>query len=465
MLPLVALAIFLGLASAILPYGFLIAVAMVPLLAAIAVFNTEFVLVVVIAAIVGVIPAFLLPSLPLGGVVVRAGELLLFMLAVLTFLKPAYRQTPVAAILRPIQSPLVILAVMYIVSITYSVVIKRDAFGLAEARNVVGWLCLPAAVFAFHWRFRRLDLYLHIFSVLVALLLVAQTLFGVQLIFSQRGAEALSQEFNDVIRSSAGPAIFLIGYTLYYALGRAATADWKAFWLVLVIFLTAALVVSFTRGTWAAAFAGLCMFFWVTRVHRLMAGTLVVLAILGIVLSAGLMVVKPKLADVVVERILSIGAEGGQGTSVGARFDENEQAFKAILANPLVGVGVGGAYKQYTSTRGRAVEEGEFTYIHNSYLGLAVKLGLLALLVPFWLYRNIWREWNRHRRSLSANVRGLRLNLAAAVSAITMFMVNGLSQPEWLRLGGLVTLSVLVALVLSASWLLDKEESSSVCVK
>jgi O-antigen ligase len=458
LLALLGIAVFFGLAAAVLPPFFVIAFTMIPLFVAITFVNMELALLVSVAAICGVIPAFLLPQLPVGGVIVRPGELLLMMLTALVYLKTLFRPTPFATILSPLKRPMLLLGVMYVISITYSVVIKKDAFGLAETRNLVGWFALPVAAYAFHWHFRRLDTYLHGFAIVVALLLVAQTVTGVQLIFAQRGAELISQEFSDVIRSSAGAANFLIGYSLYYALGRAATARGKILWIGLVILLGSGLIATFTRGAWAAAFVGLLVFFALTRVHRLIPGVLVVLVLLASLLATGLMVAKPHLMGVVTERILSIKEEGGVGTSVGARFDENEQALKAIKRNPLLGVGIGGDYKTHTSTRGRAIEAGEFMYIHNSYLGFAVKFGLLAMFVPFWIYRNLWREWKRHKPRLHANVQGVRLNMAAAFSAVSMFMVNALTQPEWLRLGGLVTLSLLIAIILSASAKIDIEK-------
>jgi hypothetical protein len=136
-------------------------------------------------------------------------------------------------------------------------------------------------------------------------------------------------------------------------------------------------------------------------------------------------------------------------------LDENRQALGAIANNPALGVGIGGEYKEYTGSRGREVAKGEFTYIHNSYLGLAVKLGVLGFIVPFWIFRNVWQEWKRHKPQLYARVSGYQLNIAAAFSALTMYLINGLTQPEWLRLGGLIVLSLLLALILAASRHLD----------
>jgi len=48
---------------------------------------------------------------------------------------------------------------------------------------------------------------------------------------------------------------------------------------------------------------------------------------------------------------------------------------------------------------------------------------------------------------------------------MSMFMVNTLTQPEWLRLGGLVTVSLLIAMILTASRLIDLEAHAGTKVK
>jgi len=459
------LAAFFGLASAVLPSFFALALILIPITLLVAIFNVELALVVSVASIFGIIPIFLQPSLPIAGVVIHTGEMLLLMLGGLVLIKTLYRPTAIMQTLQPLHAPLIVLGIMYVISITYSVGIKHDAYGLAETRNLVGWIALPVAIYAFRWHFKRMDFYLRAFAVLVALLLVAQTVSGVRLIYADRGAELISEEYSDVIRSSAGAANFLLGYALYYALGRAAMARNKFLWVVLVNLLGLGLIVTFTRGAWFAAFAGMLLFFFITRAHRLMMGALTLTVLFALVLGGGLLVAKPHLIGAVEERLFSVEEEGGKGTSVGYRLNENKQALRAIAHNPVLGVGIGGEYKKYSGTHGREVHEGEFTYIHNSYLGLAVKLGLLAIIVPFWIYRNLWRVWVRHRPVLYGKVEGLRLNLAAAISTMSMFMVNTLTQPEWLRLGGLVTVSLLIAMILTASRLIDLEAHAGTKVK
>lgn len=394
--------------------------------------------------------------MPLFGVVVRPGEVLLIMLFTFLFFKALWRPVVGLEALKPVSAPLTLLGVMYLFSIIYSVVIKKDAYGLAETRNIVGWLALPIATFLLAHLYRRVESYLLAFSALVAILLVTQTVFGVQLIFSERGAEALSSEFQDVVRSSAGASIFLLGYSMYFSLGRAASTRNPVGWLLLFMLLGAGILATFTRGAWLAAAIGFLVFLSLTRIHRHAPWMLLVTALTGLVAFTVMAAVKPRLAEVVVARVESIATEGQRGSSVGARLDENEQAIKAIQRNPFLGVGIGGAYKEYTSTRGTAVQEGEFTYIHNSYLGLAVKVGLVASVIPFWISFILWRRARVHRPKKIEELRGFKLSNAAGQAAIVMFMINALTQPEWLRLGGITVVSILLAITLVATEMMSR---------
>jgi len=158
------LAAFFGLASAVLPYFFALALILIPITLLVAIFNVELALVVSVASIFGIIPIFLQPSLPIAGVVIHTGEMLLLMLGGLVLIKTLYRPTAIMQTLQPLHAPLIVLGIMYVISITYSVGIKHDAYGLAETRNLVGWIALPVAIYAFRWHFKRMDFYLRAFA-------------------------------------------------------------------------------------------------------------------------------------------------------------------------------------------------------------------------------------------------------------------------------------------------------------
>jgi O-antigen ligase len=447
-------AILLGLSIAASPQ--LMAAAMIACaIFALSIVNPIVGLILALCTITGVFPPEMLPVIPLGGFEVRPGEVLLILIGIVSLRNWRKEQNSMRLMLRPIVEPLILLAALYLMGSMYSVFFKNDAYGLAEVRNIVGWFGLLIAIDLLAQDFHQFDSYLRRFAVVVALLMIIQTFFGVQLLFSDRGAEALSERFDNVIRSSAGPANFLIGYAIYYSIGRIALSKTNMHWVAALIILTLGLAATFTRGAWLALIIGLVVFLLMTRRNHIISSNFVVLGFIVFVFFTGFLFANPDLAGVLVDRIASVTEEGEQGTSVGFRLDENSQAIDSILENPFLGVGIGGEYKKFTGTRGTDILFGEFTYIHNSYLGLAVKFGILGLFVPFWIFRNLWLVWIRHRPMAGEPVDGLRLNLAAAIAALCMFMVNSLSQPEWLRIGGILVLSLLTAIVLAVKYHLD----------
>jgi O-antigen ligase len=90
--------------------------------------------------------------------------------------------------------------------------------------------------------------------------------------------------------------------------------------------------------------------------------------------------------------------ETAQTTSLQWRDFEVEKALQAIAKQPLTGVGLGNRYRALTVfmkeasgwwTRGSiaAGEVSRFTrYVHNSYVSIAVKMGIPGLIAILWFY-------------------------------------------------------------------------------
>jgi O-antigen ligase len=91
-------------------------------------------------------------------------------------------------------------------------------------------------------------------------------------------------------------------------------------------------------------------------------------------------------------------AETSQTESLQWRTFETEKALQSIKEHPLTGVGLGNRYRELTAfqseasgyyTRGSiaADEVSRFTrYVHNSYVSLAVKMGLPGLFAILWFF-------------------------------------------------------------------------------
>jgi O-antigen ligase len=106
---------------------------------------------------------------------------------------------------------------------------------------------------------------------------------------------------------------------------------------------------------------------------------------------AGMFVVKPKVATALVERFTGIGQEISSGASFGWRMRENEAAIESIIKHPLLGVGIGGAYKPAIQTAGGFLND-EYM-IHNAYLAIPTKMGVPGLFMMLYMFFAYFRRF------------------------------------------------------------------------
>ncbi|MBI3350327.1 MAG: O-antigen ligase family protein [Burkholderiales bacterium] len=193
------------------------------------------------------------------------------------------------------------------------------------------------------------------------------------------------------------PFLLLLLAALYANLGRAL---W--FWTVLGMVLSV-FAAGWRRG-WAIALA------------------LTVVTVFG---GVGLALFKPKVIDSIVERADSVRGEGGPRTSYGWRKLENQDALPHIIRKPLTGIGLGAEYRRWIHEVAHFEEHTR--YVHNSYIFIALKtgllslFGLLSLLMVAW-----WRGW-RGTRQMKVPQRALRV---AAVASLFPLLGLSITQPE-----------------------------------
>ena len=107
------------------------------------------------------------------------------------------------------------------------------------------------------------------------------------------------------------------------------------------------------------------------------------------------------------------------------RVLELQLAWQSFIASPLYGVGSWGRYKgwEMISWQHEFGEGGGGTFLHSGVLHLALKTGLIGMLLLAGTALAFWLAWRRLRRSLPAPA----LPLAVAGVAGVLFMM-----PDWL---------------------------------
>jgi len=445
----VLLAVFVGLASAVLPWQFLVGFASLPLLLLVGIAFPLPVFGVALLLMFGIVPEFIMAALPLGGANLRPPEILLIFLALLVVFRAWSSGFSYIEHLHKIRWLLLVLIAGVAVGFLKGKLISHNTLAMADARQFVGWLALPVAVWFAHTKFQAFQRLVVGLALLASILMIAQLVFGVQLIYGFRGAEDLSTDFKDITRSAIGGGLFFLAYAAYYFFLSSCQSE-KYRWLNILacIVVVGGLVSSFNRAIWAGFVLGALVLLFIKPVTKRGVGvSLFSLVFMGVLAFALLYAVKPRAVDAMVDRAVSIQKEGQRGSSLGFRFDENSQALEALTRSPLTGVGMGGEYKRtYRQVGVSGGFETENSFIHNGYLSLWLKLGILGLLFPAVLFFSVLAIGvGVKRKSLGAQQ---GIYIASAVACVFMMFVSTLTSADWTTIGGNAALATMLAIML-----------------
>jgi O-antigen ligase len=182
----------------------------------------------------------------------------------------------------------------------------------------------------------------------------------------------------------------------------------RLFYIVQLLFIGSGHLLSFTRAQWLALIVGLGLVFIIVvpryKQHLTKVAVLVgcvALLLAGVIAALPLSGASaPPVVVAIVERAGSLLTpfDTAQTSSLQWRDFEVGKALQAIAKQPLTGVGLGNRYRALTVfmkeasgwwTRGSiaAGEVSRFTrYVHNSYVSIAVKMGIPGLIAILWFY-------------------------------------------------------------------------------
>ncbi|MFY9511292.1 MAG: O-antigen ligase family protein [Rubrivivax sp.] len=454
------LAPLLGLMTVFLPWQYVVVLVGAPILAVAAISFPLAGLVAVYALIFEAVPGFLQPDLPIGGIRLKLFDLAIAYLLAIALCRAVLQGRTLWAPLREFRWPLVYLLVALAASVFYVKTMAPNDRMLAEARAHIVWLLLPLTVFTLSTRdkHRRFLLCCAGIVAVVCVYMLLQTGLDLRIMTGSR-VEALDAGANaDVVRSIAGGAIYIVVFVMFLTLNRlweGRLSGWVALPLLLLLLL--GIAVQFGRGIWVASAMGLLVS---AVVFRGFSGLLKTSLAMGTLLALAfslVLVVKPKTAEAMLERVTSIQGEIERGGSFGWRRIENETARRVIAARPLMGTGVGGDYKGVVSRT--ASFANETTYIHNGYLYFPLKMGIWTAGIPFAFMLAFALCVRRYRRGDDGGGldRGL---LAALIGAFVVPLAASYTQPEWTNPKGIAAYSLLMAVLVQMANLARSERSS-----
>jgi O-antigen ligase len=355
-------------------------------------------------------PDFIDVRLPIGGGFEMRDILVLLLFGILLFQRLNRKSLPIPWM--PVGLIMALFFCVVFFSLLYALFFENVAsnWALGDARILSFYLLF----FIVGWSIRNRKTLL---IVIIGCFVIADLTAAIVILQQQRGAYNLLLESmrdgswqiadNGGVIRVVPPGILLMYYMNLISLGLTifVNRSWgmKIFLILHSMFLTLALIFTYTRSAWVASGIALAIIIPLTLFHYrryishiFILGTAIMMFVIG---TIGLIFDNPSVENEamlsIINRFNSIfTVEDTLNTnSLQWRVFESQQATKAVLNYPLTGVGLGNSYRPVTVFQGEAVglwtddhisyrRIDRFTrYVHTSYLAITVKLGLPGIIL------------------------------------------------------------------------------------
>lgn len=445
---ILAAAIFFGLAIAFLPYWIVVALLILPGMFVLAVAKPLWACLSLLVFASGVIPHQFTPSLPFLGGTIQAADLFLGVLFATSLLRALWENSGLAFLRSEIFKPVYFLAVLVVVSVALAATVfsNQPKYIAYEFRVCLYWgfaLILAKAVSSAN-EVKSAANFIVGLSLVMSLMVIFQAVTGVQVISAAR-VELLDNAGDvarDVTRSTFGGYQNFVVFSFAYILARISVGKiHNLIAIPLVIVFAVALLVTFGRGVWLGTVLVVVVLALRLGLERF-ARIFVVGSIVAAAVAAGAINFSPRVADAIESRVLSVDRDFSKGESWRWRETENEFAWGKIASYPISGIGLGG---EYQPIRNRFMSPEQTRMIHNSYLYLLLKFGVLGLVFPLWLTVQVWKYSSR-----TAGKDGFSEMDVLAVALGSSFLITvatGVTQPEWMEHKGVLFMGFVIAML------------------
>ena len=354
----------------------------------------------------------------------------------------------------PVGGPLLLFLVIAVFSAFYALVFEHvgSNWALSELRI----LSLYTTFFITMWSIKRSEqlktllVGLFIITDLVVLIVYLQQFFGTEPPLLQA---MLSTQDWRVYPGSGAVRVIPAGqvqmhFMWFIAIGLLVFARpnkrLRAFYVVQIMYIGGGHLLAYMRAQWTAMFIGLVLIFIILAPkfkHHLAKAAVIacclILLIVSVIVDGPLTEVSdtPFIAGIA-ERFGSFltPSETAETKSLQWRTFEIEKALQAIRKQPLTGVGLGNRYRELTAfqseasgyyTRGSIAtdEVSRFTrYVHNSYVSIAVKMGIPGLLALLWFFAAVlFKGFQIYRNLPASEDKGVVLGILVSFVGILLW--------------------------------------------
>jgi O-antigen ligase len=247
-------------------------------------------------------------------------------------------------------------------------------------------------------------------------------------------------------RQHADEPLFMTGIlfgSVFYLYAR--TARIKLMTLVLISFYVTALILTFSRGYWFGAALGIVVLLMVLqRKPRIE----LLYTIVGVILAVTLIILfafgnyGSSVLDTIIQRAGGQGLSVIQDPSLRARYLETQSVIQYIARNPIVGYGLGASFFYHNPL---SQTYHETVYIHNVYLFLWFKLGIIGLVLFLLTYMyHLWEAIKMIRKYQSSLEYFL---LCAIISLFIVMLVISITSPQFISRDSILVIAVCWALI------------------
>jgi len=435
--------------------------------------------------------------LAVGGGLEMRDLVLVVMLGLLILRGLIHKTLPIPWL--PVSTPLLIFLGLAVLSALYALLYRNVAsnWALNDLRIMLFYSVFFVAAWSVTSR-RQLT------TVLVGLFILADLIAGVVILQQFLGTNntvlaAMSSsnwQLYEVGQASGGggfgmvrimpPGVVLVYFAMLLAFCLAVlTPQGRAMRIFLVgqfVYLNIGLLLTYTRALWLAAALAVGLSLIVlfpayrAKLPRYLATGFVLLLLLAALLF-GLLGTNPReslggarFARSFIERGMTILApqEALESNSLQWRAFETEVGLRALSEHPLMGVGLGDSYRAITPLQGEALgwmTRGDLSagvisrftrFIHNSYLSIAVKMGLPALACFLWFcVALIISSWRLYRMLSERQLRAIALAVPAGLVGLMFWSVF---HQHFVQTESTAIIGLMAGLVASLHhWFLDQD--------
>jgi O-antigen ligase len=325
---------------------------------------------------------------------------------------------------------------------------------LQEIRVQYCWLMAPIVYIIMHSEDEKnkFTTYLYYFGLMMAIISVLQYVTGIQILGRARveSLNTLNEVNTGVVRSIIGGGLYYVILSLFMSINKTRLRSVSSIVYVAMSFVCLlAIVVSFGRAIWFAFIVAYFIFNYLKFGVGVLVKNIIFLAIVFASLWLLGNVLYPNITSAVVERFASVRNEGFHNSSLGWRIEESNYAYEALLKSPFSGIGIGTYYKPIIELGDESTTEMMRRYIHNSYLGLWLKFGILGPIVAviFSISIIISSLKNISSKIVISTVENSLFYIATFVTFLVPILVS-ITQPEWLSDGGIAFISVALGILM-----------------